>query len=134
MTNKDRQLVQQPMITSMLTIVQFTTSLPTYVPRCFDHQPSDGGQPGDSPGGSSHGGNQPREPFFNPHVGSFGWPTFNLRMFIPPWYQPLVMQHVLEPMTKLPYMKLQHPTYVKDIDLDVHIKVFKKDIKLMVKQ
>jgi len=29
----------------------------------------------------------------------------------------------------LPYRKLQHPTYVKDIDLDAHIKVFKKAIK-----
>jgi hypothetical protein len=51
-------------------------------------------------------------------------------MFIPPWYQPHVMQHVLEPVTKLPYMKLQHPTFVKDTDLDAHIKVFKKAIKV----
>jgi hypothetical protein len=26
-------------------------------------------------------------------------------------------------------MKLQYPTYVKDIDFDVHIRVFKKTIK-----
>jgi hypothetical protein len=50
-------------------------------------------------------------------------------MFIPPWYQPHVVQLVLEPTTKLPYKKLQYPTYVKDIDPDVHIKVFKKAIK-----
>jgi hypothetical protein len=31
--------------------------------------------------------------------------------------------------TKLPYRKLQYPTYVKDINLDVHIRVFKKAIK-----
>jgi hypothetical protein len=29
----------------------------------------------------------------------------------------------------LPYKKLQYPTYVKDTDLDAHIKVFKKAIK-----
>jgi hypothetical protein len=29
----------------------------------------------------------------------------------------------------LPYKKLQYPTYVKDIDPDAHIKVFKKAIK-----
>jgi hypothetical protein len=51
-------------------------------------------------------------------------------MFIPPWYQPLVVQLVLEPTTKLPYRKLQYPTYVKYIDPSVHIKVFKKAIKV----
>ncbi len=39
------------------------------------------------------------------------------------------MQLVWEPTTKLPYKKLQYPTYVKDIDPDAHIKVFKKAIK-----
>jgi hypothetical protein len=29
----------------------------------------------------------------------------------------------------LPYRKLQYPTYVKDIELDAHIRVFKKAIK-----
>ncbi len=42
--------------------------------------------------------------------------------------------HVVQPMseltTKLPYRKPQYPTYVKDIELDVHIKVFKKAIKV----
>jgi hypothetical protein len=51
-------------------------------------------------------------------------------MFIPSWYQPLVVQLVRKPITKLPYKKLQYPTYVKDIDLDVHIRVFKKAIKV----
>jgi len=50
-------------------------------------------------------------------------------MFIPPWYQPPIVQPIEELTTKLPYMRLQYPTYVKDIDLDVHIKVFKKAIK-----
>jgi len=40
------------------------------------------------------------------------------------------VQPVPEPTTKLPYRKLQYPTYVKDIDLDVHIRVFKKGIKI----
>jgi len=30
--------------------------------------------------------NPPRGPPFNPHVGSFGWPTLDSHMFIPPWY------------------------------------------------
>jgi hypothetical protein len=30
----------------------------------------------------------------------------------------------------LPYKKLQYPIYVKDNDLDAHIKVFKKAIKV----
>jgi hypothetical protein len=51
-------------------------------------------------------------------------------MFIPSWYQPLVVQLVRKLITKLPYKKLQYPTYVKDIDLDVHIRVFKKAIKV----
>jgi hypothetical protein len=50
-------------------------------------------------------------------------------MFISPWYQPPVVQLVLELTTKLPYKKLQYPTYVKYTNLDVHIKVFKKAIK-----
>jgi hypothetical protein len=47
-------------------------------------------------------------------------------MFIPPWYQQLVAK----PTIKLPYRKLQYPTYVKDIDLNVHIKMFKKVVKV----
>jgi len=46
-----------------------------------------------------------------------------------PWYQPLVVQHVSKPTTKLPYKKLQYPTYVKDTNSNVYIKVFKKPIK-----
>jgi hypothetical protein len=68
-------------------------------------------------------------PPFNPHVISFEWPTPNLCMFIPPWYRPPFIQPIPKPATKLPYMKLQYPTYVKNIDLDVHIKVLKKTIK-----
>ncbi len=46
-----------------------------------------------------------------------------------PWYQPPIMQPMSKLTTKLPYRKLQYPTYVKDINLDVHIRVFKKAIK-----
>ncbi len=57
------------------------------------------------------------EPSFNPLVGSFGWPTPNPRMFLnQPWYEPLVVQLVSKPSTKLPYMKLQYPPYVTDRD------------------
>jgi hypothetical protein len=51
-------------------------------------------------------------------IGSFGSPTPNPHMFIPPCYQPHIVQAILEPLTKLPYMKLHYLTYVKDIDLD----------------
>jgi hypothetical protein len=46
---------------------------------------------------------------------------------MPSWY-PLVVVWS-EPTNKLPYQKLQYPTYVKDIDPDAHIRVFKKTIK-----
>jgi methionine salvage enolase-phosphatase E1 len=50
-------------------------------------------------------------------------------MFIPPWYQPPIVQPISEPTTKLPYKKIQYPTYVKDTNSDAHIKVFQKAIK-----
>jgi hypothetical protein len=34
-----------------------------------------------------------------------------------------------KPTNKLPYRKLQYPTYVKDINRDAHIIIFKKAIK-----
>ncbi len=86
----------------MPTIVHVTTSLPTYVPKRLDYQPSDGGQPRDSLGRSSLEGDSSREPPFNPPIAYFGWLTPNLRMFIPPWYQSHVVQLVLELATKLP--------------------------------
>jgi hypothetical protein len=39
------------------------------------------------------------------------------------------VQPISEPTTKLPYKKLQYPTYVKDVYPNAHIKVFKKAIK-----
>jgi len=112
--SKDIQLVQQPVIAPIPTIIQVTTSLLSYVPRGSAHQPLDGGQPGDSLGRNSLGGDPLGGPPFNPHVRFFGSLTPGSRMFIPPWYQPPIVQHVLEPTTKLPYMNLQYPTYVKD--------------------
>jgi hypothetical protein len=111
------------------TTVHVNTSLPTYVPKGCTPQPLDGGQHGDSLGGSSPRGNPPGGPPFNPHVQSFEWLTPDPRIFIPPWYQPHVVQLVPKPITKLPYKKLQYPTYVKNIDPNVHIKVLKKAIK-----
>jgi len=43
---------------------------------------------------------------------------------MPPWY-PLVTIR-FKPISKLPYQKLQYPTYVKYTDPNAHIKVFKK--------
>jgi len=47
---------------------------------------------------------------------------------MPPWYQSVPIQ--TKPTSKLPYRKLQYPTYVKDTDLDAHIRIFKKSIKV----
>jgi len=80
--------------------------LPTYVPKGFAHQPSDGRQLGDSPKGSSLGGDPFRGPPFKPLVGFYGWPTLDPCMFILPWYQPPIAQPVLQLATKLPYKKL----------------------------
>jgi hypothetical protein len=113
--NMDKQHVQQPITTQVPTIVQVTTNLPTYVPKGFVHQPPNGVQLG--------------EPPFNPPIGSYGWLAPYQCMFIPPWYQPPIVQLVLKPTIKLPYKKLQYLTYVKDTNLDAHIKMFKKAIK-----
>ncbi len=61
---------------------------------------------------------------------SFGWPTLDPCMFIPPWYQPPIVQLVPKLTTKLPYKKLEYPTYVKDTDSDAHVIVVKKVIKV----
>jgi hypothetical protein len=94
MTSKDRQPIQQLVIASMPTTIQDTTSLPTYVPKHSNHQPLNGGQPRDLSGGSSPKGNPLKERPFNPLVASFKWLTPNLCMFIPPWYQPPIVQLV----------------------------------------
>jgi hypothetical protein len=114
----------------MPTTIQVTTSLPTHIPRDFDHQPPDGGQPRDSHEGSSLKGDLLREPPFNPLVGPFGCLVLDLHMFIPPWYQPPIVQPMSKLITKLPYMKLQYLTYGKDTNPDAHIKVLKKAINV----
>ncbi len=78
--------------------------------------------------------NLPRKPPFNPHGGSFGWPTFDMCMFIPPWYQPHVMQLVSELTTKLPHMKLQYLTMSKTLTQMFTSKCSRRPLKLMVKQ
>jgi len=123
-TSKDRQLVQQLVIT-LSTTIQVTTSLPTYVPTCSNHQPPYGRQLGDSLGRSSPEGNLLGKSPLNPTVASFGCPTLDPRMFIPPWHQP----HVVQLVSKLA-TKPQYPTYVKDIDPNVFVKIFKKIIKV----
>ncbi len=47
---------------------------------------------------------------------------------MPPWYQLIPVWY--EPTNKLWYRKFQYPTYAKDINLNVHIKVFKKAIRV----
>jgi hypothetical protein len=43
--------------------------------------------------------------------------------------KPPIVQPMSKPTTKLPYKKLQYPTYIKDINPNAHIKVLKKAIK-----
>jgi hypothetical protein len=50
--------------------------------------------------------------------------TLDPCMFIPPWHQP----HVVQLVSKLA-TKPQYPTYVKNTDLNVHIRILKKAIK-----
>ncbi len=88
--NMDRQPIQQLVITLIPTTIHVITNLPTYIPKGSTHQPPDGDSSrGSLPQGYPHGG-----PPFNPPIGSYGWPTPNPRMFIPPWYQPLVVQSI----------------------------------------
>jgi hypothetical protein len=99
MISMDKQPIQQFVVAPILTTKRVITSLSTYVPIGFAHHPLDGRQLGDSPRGDLLG-----RPPFNPHVGSFGWPTLDPCMFIPPWYQPPIMQPIPKPTMKLLYM------------------------------
>ncbi len=103
-TSMDREPIQQFVVAVVLTTRCVTDNLPTCVPIGSTHHPLDGGQLGDSPRGSSHGRDMLERLLFNPHVGTFGWPTPDPCMFIPPWYQPPIMQRIPKPTTKLPYM------------------------------
>ncbi len=82
-------------------------------------------------GGSLGGGSLDQDPLGGPpldaYVWFYGWPTLDPRMFMPPWY-PLVAIWS-KPTNKLWYRKFQYPTYMKDIDRDAHIIIFKKVIK-----
>jgi hypothetical protein len=111
-----------------IDIHRINSNLLTHVPKGGSiHQPLDGRQLEDSPR-SSHEAYPRGEPPINPHVESFGWPTPNPHMFILSCYPPLTLQHVPKPTTKLPFKKLQYLTYVKNTNLNVYIRVFKKDI------
>jgi hypothetical protein len=63
----------------------------------------------------------------DPHVGFHGWLAPDSRMFVPPWY-PLVASQS-KPTSKLPYRKLQYPTYMKVLILMLTSKFSKKKIK-----
>jgi hypothetical protein len=46
---------------------------------------------------------------------------------MPQWYQLIPVQS--KPTNRLPYQKLQYPTYMKDTNPNVHIRIFKKVIR-----
>ncbi len=83
-TSKDFQVIQQHVIAPVPTTTHVNTNLPTYVSKGCTPQPLDGGQHGDSFGGSSPGGNLLGGRPFNPHVRSFEWPTLDPHIFIAP--------------------------------------------------
>ncbi len=74
-----------------------------------------------------HDWDPPRRPSPDPPIGFYKWPTPNPIIFMPLWFPSIIVW--FEPTNKLPYWKLQYLTYVKDTNLNVHIKVFKKVIK-----
>jgi hypothetical protein len=84
-----------------------------------DDSPSDRSPKGKSPKGDPLG--------ISPFNPPYGWLAPNAMMFMPPWYPSIVIW--LEQTSKLPSKKLQYPTYIKDIALNVHIRVFKNAIK-----
>jgi hypothetical protein len=69
-TSKDRQHVQQFVITLVPTTIQVNTNLLTYVLGGFTHQPLDGGQLEHSPRRSSSQGDMLGGPPFNSPIGS----------------------------------------------------------------
>jgi hypothetical protein len=64
--------------------------------RGFAHQPPNGRQFGNSLGGSSPEGDLRGSPPFSPPIGPYEFPAPDSNMFIPPWHQPHVVQHVPE--------------------------------------
>jgi len=94
--------------------------------RVNPHSQRSGKRPRDLLGGS-HNWNPPWRLAFDPHVKLYIWLAPDPRMFMPPWYQPIIVQS--KPTNKLPYWKLQYPTYIKAINHDAHIRIFKKAIK-----
>ncbi len=83
--------------------------------------------------GSSPEKDLPSGPPYNPPIESFGWLAPNPHMFTPPWYQPLVVQLVLEPTTKLPYRKLQYQLMLKTLIMMLTSEYSRRPLKLMVK-
>jgi hypothetical protein len=82
---------------------------------------------GRSPKGGSLDQDPPGGSPLDPLVGFYGWQAPIPRIFMPPWYQLILVRS--KPTSRLPYQKLQYPTYVKDIDPNAHIRVFKIVIK-----
>jgi hypothetical protein len=96
--------------------------------RRVNSHPQMGGQPvGGWPNGGSSNRNPPGGLPLNPLVEFYEWLALNPRIFMPLWYPPIGVWSKLA--SKLPCQKLQHPTFVKDINLNVHIRAFKKAIK-----
>ncbi len=74
-----------------------------------------------SPLPNARGGTIPQEP---PN-GGWSTPNPSWGTFTPSWYPQFVA--LIRPTTR---KHLLYPTYVKDTNLDVHIQVFKKVIKV----
>ncbi len=97
--------------------------------RNFAHHPLDGGHPTNSHGGSSPKGDPCGGPPFNPLVELFGWLALDPHMFLSPWHPPIVAQLTLKQTIKLLYKNLKYSTYVKDVDPNAYVRIFKEAIK-----
>jgi hypothetical protein len=128
--NKHKQPIQKLIIALVPTTRQVTTSLPTYIPR-----------------GSNT--NHWMEDNLEIHLNKVHLEGIRLKNQLSIHMLDLLdgqhltcacsyhhginhlfVQPMSKPATKLPYMKLQYPTYVKDTNPNVHIRVFKKAIKV----
>ncbi len=114
-------------------LLVYGNGVPILQPRKVNSYPRPSGEPlggspnGGSPGGGSFDRNPARGLPPNPHVRIYGWQALDPMIFMPPSYQPVLV--LSKPTSKLPYQKLQYPTYVKDINPNDHIRVFKKTIR-----
>jgi len=84
----------------MIMVFHFSSKRVISYPK-LGKEPPRGSFSKGSPWGGSFDRNPLGRPPPDPHVGLYGWSTPDPRIFMPPWYQPNIVQ--FEPSSKLPY-------------------------------